>query len=172
MLRGINVGGKSIIKMVELKATFEQAGFANVSTFIQSGNVIFESEKHTPEITQKIEEILFKNFHFKVSAVVLSAPELQKVIEQVPESWKKTNDLRCYIAFVKSPTTSDEVSQAVQPRVGIDSITLGPGVLYLSTQLSGITKSGFSKLSSKKIYQEITIRNYTTVKKLYDAIQS
>jgi len=59
LLRGINVGGNNIIKMTDLKSCFENMGFTSVSTYIQSGNVIFKSdEKDNTRLTNKIEQVL------------------------------------------------------------------------------------------------------------------
>jgi uncharacterized protein (DUF1697 family) len=54
---------------------------------------------------------------------------------------------------------------------GVDFIAVGIGVLYMSTKLSGITKSRFSKLAGKKIYKDITIRNYNTTQKLLELME-
>ncbi len=65
MLRGINVGGNNIIKMADLKACFERMGFSNVSTYIQSGNVIFEStKKDAARLEKKIETSLSEAFRY------------------------------------------------------------------------------------------------------------
>ena len=65
LLRGINVGGKNIIKMADLKASFEEMGFSSVVTYIQSGNVLFQSEeKDKALLTTKVEKGLSKRFQF------------------------------------------------------------------------------------------------------------
>ncbi|MBK8781165.1 MAG: DUF1697 domain-containing protein [Anaerolineales bacterium] len=73
LLRGINVGGKNIVKMLDLKSSFEGMGFSNVLTYIQSGNVLFESdEKDKAILTTKIEKGLSKRFDFLARVVVVS----------------------------------------------------------------------------------------------------
>lgn len=171
LLRGINVGGNTIIKMEVLKAAIENAGFTNVHTFIQSGNVIFESEENDTALIENIlEKCLDQTFHLTVPVVVYSSDQFHDVIMHVPKNWVG-DDLRCYIAFIKHPITPAEVASAAKLNPEVDSLAIGPGVVYMSTKLSGITKSGFSKLAmNKKIYRALTIRNYTTVKKLSDLI--
>ncbi len=166
LLRGINVGGNSTVKMSELQETFKNAGFSNVATYINSGNVVFESNKNdVKQLTKEIDLLLQKTF-FAIKTVVLSYEELQHVLEHIPNTWKN-EDLRKYIAFVKNPSKPDDVIKEVQLKDGIDFIEKGPGVVYMSTKMSGLTKSGFPKLISKAIYQDITIRNYNTVEKLF-----
>ncbi len=66
LLRGINVSGINKIKMADLKDLFESQGFGNVITYIQSGNVVFESSVNEDELTQTIEQAIFNSFEFKI----------------------------------------------------------------------------------------------------------
>lgn len=165
LLRGINVGGKSTVRMAELQESMREAGFRNVSTFINSGNVLFESdETDIQQLTKQIDALLLKTF-FAIKTVVISDKNLEDIIKHSPDSWTK-NDLRKYIAFIKSPSVPEDIIQEVQLKEGIDFIEKGPGVVFMSTKMDGLTKSGFPKLITKKVYQDITIRNYNTVEKL------
>ncbi len=167
LLRAINVGGNNRIKMEQLRACFEVGGFQQVMTYIQSGNVIFESEDENRErLTREIEESLSQTFNYPARIVLRSYAEIQKVVEEAPDDWNIKTDLRCNIAFIKEPVTAHEAWQEIVPKEGIDVVTVGHGVLYLSTRLSGLTTSALGKLVSKKIYQDMTIRNYTTTQKL------
>lgn len=173
LIRGINVGGKSVVKMADLKKVFEKLGFTNVFTYINSGNVIFETEESDPKkLSHAIEENLTKCFKFDLRIVLVSEKELNSVLESVPFEWKNKNNLRCYIAFVRKPVTPKEVLEVIEPKEGVDSVKLGEDVVYLTTKLEGITKSGFTKLIKTKIYKDITIRNYNTVQKLQGLISS
>jgi len=156
-----------MIKMADLKGALLENGFLTVKTFIQSGNVLFASdEKDTEKLAAKMEEVIVKKFHIFSRIVIRSESQLIKVLENIPDEWKKENDLRCYLAFVKEPTTAQQVAEQITLREGIDSLKIGDGVVYMTTLLSGITNSSFSKFASKKIYKEITIRNYTTMQKI------
>ncbi len=167
LLRGINVGGNNTIKMEQLRACFEASGFEQVMTYIQSGNVIFESEDENRErLIREIEESLSQTFNYLARIVLRSSAEIQKVVSDVPDDWSTRTDLRCNIAFIKEPITVHEAWQEIVPKEGIDVVTVGHGVLYLSTLVSGLTTSALRKLVSKKIYQDMTIRNYTTTQKL------
>src|SRR4051812_40917925 len=94
LLRGINVGGNNALKMSELKEVFEKAGYTHVKTYINSGNIIFESEeKESENLERKVEELI-SNYFFPLRVVVLSQTELQHVLSNTPSSWKKNMDLR------------------------------------------------------------------------------
>lgn len=167
LIRGINVGGNTIVKMSDLKKAVENCGYDKVMTYINSGNVIFNSDqKDTAKITNTLESEFAKTLHHNLSVVVRSHTQLLKVVAGVPSLWKNNADIRCYVAFVKEPVTADTVIAEINCKEGIDFVHAGSGAVYMSTLLTGITNSGFAKLAGKKIYKDITIRNYNTVQKL------
>jgi uncharacterized protein (DUF1697 family) len=167
LLRGINVGGNNMIKMTELKASFERSGYTNVITYINSGNVIFESdEKDRKKLTESIESMLSKAFGYKARVHVITHQQVADVAKNVPDEWNKRTDIRCYVAFVMEPMTAEDAAKEVSTREGVDTLKIGPGVLYMTSLLSQLTKSHFNKLAGKPIYKEMTIRNYNTTKKL------
>ncbi len=167
LLRGINVGGNSIIRMADLKTCLLKADFQNVETFIQSGNVIFDSpEREIQKLETRMEETIFKTFKFNTKVLIRSEEQLTRILKEVPKDWKERDDLRCYIVFVKAPTSVEEVKLQMAIKEGVDFVTTGDGVLYAGTLLSGLMQSGLKKLIGKKVYQDITIRNYSTIQKL------
>lgn len=166
LLRGINVGGNNIIKMVALKECFEKAGFSNVLTFIQSGNVIFESSESEHSLEEKIEKLLSKTFHYQSVVMIRSLQEMKNVINNVPTDWNTRTDIRCYIAFVKKPSTPQDVIAQTPVKEGIDVLKKGKTVVYMTSVLKDLTKSGINKIASQKVYKAITIRNYNTTKKI------
>jgi uncharacterized protein (DUF1697 family) len=172
LLRGVNVGGNSIIKMADLKDAVEKSGFNNVKTLINSGNVIFESvQKDTTNIAKTLEEILRTSFNVDSRVVVLTIPQLKNVVDGAPDGWKTSEDIRCYIAFLLGTIKPAEVIDQIKLKEGVDFVNAGPGVVYMTTLLSGITKSGFTKIIGKPVYKEITMRNFNTVKKLLALMQ-
>ncbi len=169
LLRGINVGGNNIIKMIDLKHAFERAGFTDVVTYIQSGNVIFSSKKKDITLlTEEIERLLTKTFSYQARAVLQTRQEFQTTVTNVPKEWTTRDDLRCYVAFTHELYTQEEIVAEVTPKEGVDTIQTGHRVIYLTTTLEGLTKSSFVKLMGKRIYKDMTIRNYTTVKKILE----
>lgn len=172
LLRGINVGGNNVIKMTDLKTAFEKHGFLDVTTFIQSGNVIFSSPKKHEALIKEIEKMLSDRFSYTAKIVLLSKDQLQTVLDNVPADWKKEKDIRCYIAFLKDSVTPDDIARDISINEEVDSLKVGKHALYMTTKLSGLTKSGFNKMIGKKIYQDMTIRNYNTSRKLLELMES
>jgi uncharacterized protein (DUF1697 family) len=167
LLRAINVGGNNIIKMSDLKQAFIEAGFRSVTTYLQSGNVVFDSE--IDEISWIIELIkakLYSRFNYSSCVIIMTCNQLQHIINEAPAEWQQADNLRKYIAFVRNSVPVSEVLRDIKPKDGVDSIKAGDRVLYLSTLLSSLTRSGFTQLIGRAVYKDISIRNFSTVQKL------
>ncbi len=167
LLRGINVGGNSLIKMTELKTIFETCGLSNVTTYINSGNVIFETkEQNQKKLSEKLEKLVAEKCNVHSRILIKSTEEIRKVIKGIPKEWLTKKDLRCYIAFLFDSLTTVDAVKEIDLKEGVDSLQVGPEVLYMTTLMSQLTKSKFNRLARKKIYKEMTIRNLNTTKKV------
>lgn len=168
LLRGINVGGKNIIKMVDLKECFEDLGFTEVRTYIQSGNVIFSAtELSNNKLNIQIEKALSVNFNYDASVVLRSQKQLKQVVHMAPEGFGESpTKYRYDVLFLKEPLSSAEAFELIPARPGVDQIYQGSGVVYCSRLTSKATQSRVSKLISMPIYKNITIRNWNTTTKL------
>lgn len=172
LLRGINVGGNNIIRMTALKACMEQQGFENVTTFIASGNVLFEcGEKDAGKLTRRIETTLSKTFGYESRIVLRSQAQLRSVLENAPIEWKKRTDLRCNVAFIREPVTVNQVLPHVGVAPAVDSLKPGKGVLYMSTVLTGLKRSKFTRVIGTPIYKDLTIRTFNTCQKIYSLME-
>ena len=87
LLREINISGKNKVVMAELKKEIESLMFENVKTYLNSGNVIFSSRENIEKITKQIEEMLKKNYDFKIPVFVLEQEKLKDILEHAPIWW-------------------------------------------------------------------------------------
>lgn len=174
LLRGVNVGGKNKVTMSELKKSLEDLGFSNVSTYIASGNVIFESEKDAEEIRNLIEKVLplkFKLDDDLIRALVLSREQLQTIIKNKPEGFGEKPDTYHSDAIFLMEKSVDQVIKVFDPREGVDKIWPGNGVIY-SQRLSALrTKSRLNKAIGTPEYKFMTIRSWNTVLKLLEMMK-
>lgn len=168
LLRGINVGGKNIIKMADLKASFEEMGFSEVATYIQSGNVVFASnEKDSAKLTDKIEKALSKRFNYTSRLVLVAHPEMKKIVVGAPRGFGEDPDTYRYdVIFLKEPLTPAEAMEQVSVREGVDRAHEGKSVLYFSRLISRASQSRLTRVISLPVYQNMTIRNWNTTTKL------
>ena len=168
LLRGINVGGNNIIKMADLKACFENIGFTDVGTYIQSGNILFKSaEKDKLKLTHKIEKALSERFSYKSRLVVVAHKELRKIVDGAPKGFGKDLDkYRCDVIFLKEPLSAGEAMKNVSVKEGVDTAHAGKSVLYFSRLTSKASQSHISRVIKLPVYQNMTIRNWNTTTKL------
>jgi uncharacterized protein (DUF1697 family) len=165
LLRGINVGGNALIKMSDLKACCEGLGLEAVSTFIASGNVLFEADGKW--LVEKIEAGLEKRFGLPVKVVLRSAKQMRQVVERAPAGFGKQPAKFRYDAwFVKEPLTAAEVVSHLKPREGVDRVWAGEGVVYASRLIAKASQSRLAKVISSPVYRSITIRNWNTTTQL------
>lgn len=172
LLRGINVGGKNLLKMADLKVCLERNGFKAVSTYIQSGNIIFESDlTDRAKLATAMRKAVTAEFGYDSPILLRSHDQLKAVVARAPRGWNSRAGLRRYVAFLREPLTAKHAISELDPKDGVDFVKAGEGVLYLSTLLSRLKQSGFTKVVGKAIYQDMTIRNYSTCQKILALMQ-
>lgn len=167
LLRGINVGGKNLIKMSVLKACFEEAGFEDVATYIQSGNVLFRSSGSGSSLARRIESMLGATFDYRGIVVVRSHAQMRALVERAPPGFGADPATYRYdVIFLKEPITASVALKKVPARQDVDDVYPGRGVLYFSRLISRAAQSHLSKVISLPIYQSMTIRNWNTTTRL------
>jgi uncharacterized protein (DUF1697 family) len=170
LLRGINVGGKNLIKMPALKACFEADGFRNVSTYIQSGNVLFESaDSSSSKLTRRIEEMLAEAFDYVPIVVVRNRRQMRGIVERAPKGFgTEPKKYRYNVFFLREPLTGTAGMKHLPMNPAVDRAHAGTGVLYVSRLAAKATQSRLNKIISSPIYPSVTIRNWNTTTKLLE----
>ncbi len=168
LLRGINVGGKNVIGKDDLRRCFEDLGFERVRTYIQSGNVLFRTAAaDVAKLNTRVEQGLSDRFSYAARSVVLSRAGYTAALAAAPPAWGKDAAFRHNALFTMAGVTPEEVLADLPPaKPDIDAIAAGPGIVFWSAPKDRITRSAFMKLPSLPIYQQVTIRNHNTVRKL------
>jgi uncharacterized protein (DUF1697 family) len=168
LLRGINVGGNNIIKMADLKSCFESAGFKEVRTYIQSGNIIFVSpEKIRIKLVEKIEKMLSDIFKYNAKVVLVTDKELKNVVNDAPPDFGKDPEkFRYDVIFLKEPLTAEDAMKNVRVKEGVDQAYQGNNVLYFSRLAAKAAQSYLGKITGMPEYKNMTIRNWNTTAKL------
>ena len=174
LLRGINVGGKNIIKMEKLKQIFVDMGFSGVKTYIQSGNVIFKTQDTDKlKLTETIENQLLKTFSVEIKTAIFTADELMEIVENAPKNFgSEPEKFRYDVWFLLPSITANEIVSNVRLREGVDFLQAGKNAIYTSRLTSEMGKSYFSKISQMPFYKNVTIRNWNTATKLLDWISA
>ena len=173
LLGGINVGGKSVIRMTDLRDCLEAAGFTGVRTFIQSGNVLFTGPKRpTAKLALELEKPIEQKFRMQVGVTVFTAAEWEEVVRGGPKWWGREKEWKHNLLALLPGARPDEVMAAAgNLKPEIEMLAPGPGVVYqsLSLQFYGRVTSG--KLASHPIYRRFTVRNHNTTLRLAELLR-
>ena len=168
LLRGINVGGNNIIAKDDLRRCFEDLGFTKVLTYIQSGNIVFRAaQQGIEDLTAQVETALSERFSYAARAVVLSHTEYRALLAAAPPVWGEDPAYRHNALFALAGTTSAQVLASIAPiKEELETVAAGPGVVFWSAEKKRATRSAFVKLPALPVYQQITIRNHNTVRRI------
>ncbi len=171
LLRGINVGGKNMIKMAELKRALEEIGLIEVKTYIQSGNVLFKSNEEEETLCKIIENKIEVAFGFPVPVVLRTAVELDQIILNCPfskeelsaaESSSETESL--YVSMMTHTALQERIERLNMYKSESDDYRIVGRDVYL---LFGNSIRN-SKLANNlnKLEVPATVRNWNTINKL------
>jgi len=174
VLRGINVGGKNKIRMVDLKDLYEESGLENVATYIQSGNVIFDTEDtDIAGISMRIERAIQSSHGLNIPVDVRTREDYIKIHESCPyqESLIEENDTKVLVSFLSGEAASDKISEIESYASLPEQIKVIGNVVYLYCP----NGYGRSKLSNNFIESRLglvaTTRNWKTIRKLVELSQ-
>ena len=168
ILRGINVSGQKKIKMADLQKLFESLGFENVATYIQSGNVVFNSKESAENIVQRVEEKILDQYGWEVPVIVRDKDELKKILESNPFIKEGNDDDKLYVTFLgQKPTTEslkklDEVDYSPE-----EFVLVGIDIYFYAPNGYGHAKMN-NNFFENKLKITATTRNWKTVNKLVE----
>lgn len=175
LMRGINVGGKNKVTMAELKKCLEELEFANVSTYIASGNVILESDKPADEIQTRIEAILPERFKLDsdlIRVLALTHKQFQAVVDNKPKGFGEQPEKYHSDAIFLIGVDASEAMAVFDPREGVDKVWQGKGVIYSQRLSAQRTKSRLNKIMASPLYKSMTIRSWSTTTKLLELLNN
>lgn len=164
ILRGINVSGQKLIKMDALRKSYESLGFQDVSTYLQSGNVIFTGrEADLIQLAQTISEQIEKDFGFQVPVIVLSIKKLQQIIDHNPFAKESSKDPTfLHVTFLSSPADKYDLTVIEERKQSGEEISVTEHAVYLYCPNGyGKTKLNNNFLETK-LKVTATTRNWKT----------
>lgn len=166
-LRGINISGKNRVPMSRLKAEMEKAGFSDVVTVLNSGNVTFTADE--ADHRQRLQELILRCFGLEVPVYVIPMDELRSILTAAPEWWD-TGDKGQYdnLIFILSQASPQEISEHLGPPTeGLERFMISGKVIFWSFDRGSYMKCAWWKrTASAGIAETLTIRTAGTVKKL------
>jgi uncharacterized protein (DUF1697 family) len=164
-LRGINVGNIRI-KMSDLQKAVEGLGFKAVKTYLQTGNIVFETDKNSLEIKSILEQHLTQTFHYEAFVLIYSFDALPSIIANYPFERDETH--HDYVIFTETNAVQ-ELLIALGQKIENEkcNIALGENVLYWKVQKEQTLNTAFAKILAKAAYKSTTTtRNLNTLEKM------
>ncbi|MER9653019.1 DUF1697 domain-containing protein [Mesorhizobium sp. M0152] len=163
LFSGINVGGNRIVKMAELRSFFEDLGFSDVATYVQSGNAVFRAKNgDAATLTKQIEAAFEKKWGFHSRIMVRDLGWLERLVAENPYPEVAADHTKLHAYALEREPTSDEIARLAEKCTGRESFEIKRDVLYLHAP-GGLGKSVFAGLLPRTLKVPGTARNWRTV---------
>jgi len=164
-LRGINVGGHKLIKMADLRQSLEMMGLRNVQTYIQSGNILFESEKEASQLAQRIEQQIQTTFGFFVPVMLRTSVEFEQIMENCPFNFDALlENESIHISLLSEVPTQKEMTHLDKFQNDVEKYRIEGKEIYLF--LSQSIRDSKLAIQLQKVGVSSTSRNWKTIIKL------
>lgn len=171
-LRGINVGGKRKILMTDLISLCGNLGWENVVTYIQSGNIIFDSDAPNSELEKNLEIAIAEKYGFDIPVIIRSSNELQTAIDRNPFYDEDSKIDQLHLTFLKENPTKENVEKTRTCNYEPDKFKIEDKEVFVyctgKYHRSKLTNTFFGK----KLNTATTTRNWKTVLKLSELIKN
>lgn len=170
LLRGINISGKNKISMSELKKGFTELGFAEVATYLNSGNVIFSSTIGDENVFSNMIKLMIKErFDLNIPVFVVLQEELEQLLNNAPDWWGNDNkEIYDNLIFIMPSLSYEEFYDEIgSPKAEYEKVHNYKKVIFWSFSRKDYQKTNWwSKTANANISNEITIRTANTVRKI------
>lgn len=171
LLRGINVGGANKISMAELKSTFEDAGMSAVSTYINSGNVLFNTDiEDRYRLGDLLQHAIRQRSGVDSDIQLRDQTDIAAVVESIPAEWVNDASMKCDVVFLQPDVDSAETLEELGPRPGIEDALYVPGAIVWRVDRKDATRSRLTRIVGTPLYSRVTVRNCNTVRKLLELL--
>jgi len=172
LLRGINVGGHRKIKMADLKTCYKSLGLTNIATYIQSGNVIFDSDADAVTLTNHIHTAIKEQFGFEVGILLHPITTWQSIYQNAPFDPEVHDPKKLVVTcFLEPfPEQAEAIFSTLTPKT--EQLTLGEQVIYMYCP-DGYGKTKITNAVLEKQFGMLaTTRNWNTIQKLHNMAKS
>jgi uncharacterized protein (DUF1697 family) len=173
ILRGINVSGKNMIKMPALIKTFESLGYNKIKTYVQSGNVIFQTKpSKSKDLEKQIHDRIDKDFDTRIPVMVLNNKYISEIQENNPFLDRKETDLtKLHVTFLSEAPEKENTDKINTAQYAPDEFIIDKKVIYLYCP-GGYGKTKLNNnFFENKLKVTATTRNWNTVNKLVELIK-
>ena len=162
-----------MIRMSSLKTSFERMGFHDVTTYINSGNIIFRAkDSDARKLEKTIERMLEREYQLGCKVVVRSFSEMAALVKSLPKTWNDDALWKYNVIFLRHSIDAKDIVDRLNAKPDIEEVVYRPGTLLWSVKVSDVSRTAMQKLPGQKIFQDMTVRNLNTTKKIYELMKS
>jgi len=170
-LRAVNVGGRAVVKMDDLRAMFERAVDHGVKTLIQRGNVLFEATaRDVAGVVRSAANRLKRRSGTEPEIIVRSVAQIEEIIEEEPfRNFRSTPNIKWYVAFLSRPSSIKPVLPLISSKEALEVIHISDREAFIVSSPKGRGPFGFpNNFIEKQLDVSATSRNWSTVTKIVD----
>jgi uncharacterized protein (DUF1697 family) len=154
--------------MPRLRAVFEGLGLEEVSTYINTGNVIYAGGEPTPG---EIEDALEREFGWRIRVLVRTREAIDRTVTAIPGEWRTDATMRCDVLFIPDTLNHPSVLGDLPAKPGVDSLLYVDGAVIWQVDAVDLNRSGRTRIIGGHLYKESTVRNANTVRKLAELMK-
>lgn len=166
LFRGINIGGRHIIKMADLRSLLEGLGLEDVNSYIQSGNVVFRADTADPAtLSDKIRSAISGNYDFEPEVLILKRQEFVQIMEANPFQEAESDDRRLHVLFLTAEPENPDLAGLREVKKDSEQFELKENAFYLYAP-DGVGRSKLVSKIDRLIGVSTTGRNWRTVRKI------
>jgi uncharacterized protein (DUF1697 family) len=172
LLRGVNLGPRNRVPMVELRTALEDAGFEDVKTYLQSGNLVVSSKTKLEQSARKIERLIDERFGLEIAVVGRTGAQLSRVVTRNPLGDVATDPKRYQVSFLAGPLPAASKQKLEEARVESEQLVIHGREIY-AWHPAGVARSKlWAALAGRGLGVTATARNWTTVTKLLELVEA
>ena len=172
LLRGVNIGPRNRVPMAELRAALEEAGFEDVKTYLQSGNVVLSSKAKPEQTARKVADVIQERFGLEIAVVARTGAQLGRVVARNPLGDVATDPKRYQVSFLDGPLPAASKRKLEQARIESERFVVHGREIY-AWHPAGVARSKlWAALAAPGLGVTATARNWTTVAKLLELVDT
>ena len=164
LFRGINVGGHHKVEMDRLRNLFQSLGYSNAGTYLNSGNVMFDSEDSQNNIEKILSKAFEKEFGFSTPILIKSKLEIKAIAELIPDEWFNNKEQKTDVAYLFAEVDYEGILNDVPVKREYADVIYVKGAIIWHIMKKDYNRSQLNKLIGRKLYQLMTVRNVNTAR--------
>jgi uncharacterized protein (DUF1697 family) len=171
-LRGINVGGKNMIKMETLRGMFAGLGYGRVKSYINSGNIVFETKKTDDlKLAEKIAKAIEKEFSMTIGVMVRAMAEIDDILKNNPFEGKFENDKALHVLFLNEKLPEEKIDLLVSNNGKDEEFAVRGREIFHNSRIHTIDSLLGKDYVGKKLKTPGTARNWRTINKIMELLE-